>query len=102
MLLDLKKASKISDSTYIMLKSSDGLCPRFYDLPKVHKPGIQLRPIVSFVNSPTYASSCYLVACCWEYRLRCQKFLRIYGFHKGSGNVCFPRLPGSCQIFEVK
>ena len=53
---------KISDSTYKMLYSSDGLCPRFYGLPKIHKPGIPLRPIVSFVNSPTYAIS-YGVKC---------------------------------------
>ena len=32
----------------------------FYGLPKIHKPGIPLRPIVSFVNSPTYAISGYL------------------------------------------
>ena len=40
--------------------SSDSLCSRFYGLPKIHKPGIPLRPIVSFVNSPTYAISGYL------------------------------------------
>ena len=68
MLLDLKKADKISDSTYKMLYSSDGLCPRFYGLPKIHKPEIPLKPIVSFVNYPTYANSCEnFVACCWEY-----------------------------------
>ena len=60
MLLDLQKAGKISDSTYKILYSSDGLCPRFYGLPKIHKPGIPLRPIVSFVNSPTYAISGFL------------------------------------------
>ena len=60
MLLDLRKAGKISDSTYKMLDNSDGLCPRFYGLPKIHKPGIPLRPIVSFVNSPTSAISGYL------------------------------------------
>ena len=43
-----------------MLYSSDGLCPRFYGLPKIHKLGIPLRPIVSLVNSPTYAISGYL------------------------------------------
>ena len=31
-----------------------------YTVPKIHKPGIPLRPIVSFVNSPTYAISGYL------------------------------------------
>ena len=59
-LLDLKNAVKISDHTYTMLYSSDGLCPRFYGLPKIPKPGIPLRPIVSFVNSPTYAISGHL------------------------------------------
>ena len=42
-----------------MLYSSDSLYPRFYGLPKIPKPGIPLRPIVSFVNSPTYAISGY-------------------------------------------
>ena len=45
MLLDLKKAGRISDSTHKMLYSSDGLYPRFYGLPKTHKPGIPLRPL---------------------------------------------------------
>ena len=43
-----------------MLYSSDSLCIRFYGLPKIHKLGIPLRPIVSFVNSPTYVISGYL------------------------------------------
>ena len=43
-----------------MLRSSDGLSARLYGLPKVHKPGISQRPIVSFVNSPTYKVSRYL------------------------------------------
>ena len=33
-LLDLKKAGKISDSMYKMLYCRDGLCPCFYGLPK--------------------------------------------------------------------
>ena len=59
MLLDLKKADKISVPTYKMLYSSDGLCPHFYGLPKIRKPGIPLKPIVSFVNSPAHAISGY-------------------------------------------
>ena len=49
--------------TYKMLYSGEGLCPCFYGLLKIHKPGIPLRPIVSFVNfvnSPTMAISGYL------------------------------------------
>ena len=53
MLLDLKKAGKISDYKYKMLYSSEGCCPPCYDLPKIKKPGIPSRHIVSFVNSPT-------------------------------------------------
>ena len=60
MLLDLKKAGIINEDLYRMLYSSDGLSPRFYGLPKIHKTGIPLRPIVSFINSPTYDVSSYL------------------------------------------
>ena len=60
MLLDLRKAGRISNYTYKMLNSIGSLCPSFYGLPKIHKPGIPLRPVPSFVNSPTYAISGYL------------------------------------------
>ena len=43
-----------------MFYSKDGLCPRFYGLPKIQKAGVPLRPNVSFVNTPTYAISGYL------------------------------------------
>ena len=43
-----------------MLCSNDSSSSRFYGLPKIHKPGIPLRPIVSFVDSRTYAISSYL------------------------------------------
>jgi len=39
------------------LKNSDALAPRSYGQPKVHKPDVPLRPIVSFIGSPTYALS---------------------------------------------
>ena len=60
MSLDLKKANIINENLYRMLYSSDGLSPRFYGLEKIHKTGIPLRPIVSFINSPTYDVSSYL------------------------------------------
>ena len=58
-MLDLK-AGIINEDLYRMLYSSDGLCPRFYGLEKIHETGIPLRPIVSFINSPTYDVSSYL------------------------------------------
>ena len=60
MLLDCKKAGMIEEGLYKRLYSSDGLYPRFYGLPKIHKAEIPLRPIVSFIGSPTYGLSSYL------------------------------------------
>ena len=44
MLLRLKRENKIDETLYKYLHSSDGLPPRFYGLPKVHKPEFPLRP----------------------------------------------------------
>jgi hypothetical protein len=63
-LLLLKKSNIISKATYEKLYSSDGLSPRFYGLPKIHKPEIPLRPVVSFVNSPTYEFQVFWRKCC--------------------------------------
>jgi hypothetical protein len=38
----------------------DYLRVSIYGLPKIYKPKIPLRPIVSFVNSPTYGVSSFL------------------------------------------
>ena len=58
-LLLLRKSNIIRKTTYEKLYSSDGQSPRFYGLPKIYKPEIPLRPIVSFVNSPTYGVSIF-------------------------------------------
>ena len=57
LLLSLKKSGSIP-SPYYRMRSSAKKTPLFYGLPKIHKP---LRPIVSFVNSPTYQLSKHLV-----------------------------------------
>ena len=36
------------------LRCTSGRTPSIYGLPKVHKPGISMRPIVSFYSSPTF------------------------------------------------
>ena len=51
---NLFKKEKISESEYRFLHCSIGVIPRFYGLPKIHKASVPLRPIVSFINSPTY------------------------------------------------
>ncbi len=60
-LMSLKKSGSIPPGLYYKLRSSAGKTPLFYGLPKIHKPGIPLRPIVSFINSPTYQLSKHLV-----------------------------------------
>ena len=60
-LLDLHRSGHLSKSRYNKLRSSAGHIPLLYALPKIHKPEVPLRPIVSFVTSPTYALSKHLV-----------------------------------------
>jgi len=57
LLLQLKKKDAVNQSLYNHLCSSGGSTPLLYGLPKVHKPGMPLRPIVSFIESPTYQLS---------------------------------------------
>ena len=44
----------ISPAEYKYMLSTDGILPRAYGLPKVHKDGCPLRIIVSCINSPLY------------------------------------------------
>ena len=62
MLLSPSRSGAIPGPLYERLRSSAGKIPLLYGLPKVHKPGTPLRPIVSFVNSPTYQLSKHLVS----------------------------------------
>ena len=50
----LCKNNKISSHLYKTLRSSDSVLPRIYRLPKIHKPNVPLRPIVSFIGTATY------------------------------------------------
>ena len=59
-LIALKKKGVLPTNLYYKIRSSAGKTPRLYGLPKVHKPGIPLRPIVSFISSPTYQLSKHL------------------------------------------
>ena len=59
-LLELRKAGRLHPDVYSQLRSSAGRVPLLYGLPEVHKPDVPLRPIVSFVCSPTYELSKFL------------------------------------------
>ena len=57
---NLFKNPKISKAEYHILHYFKGVISRFYGLPKIHKVSVPLRPIVSFINSPTYNLSKFL------------------------------------------
>ncbi|XP_073231504.1 uncharacterized protein [Porites lutea] len=59
-ILTLKKTDAIDTQRYYRLRCSVPQPPKLYGLPKLHKPGIPMRPIVSFCGSPTYQLSKYL------------------------------------------
>ena len=61
LLLSLKKSGALRPNLNHRLRSSAGKTPLLYGPPKIHKPNVPLRPIVSFVNSPTYHLSKHLV-----------------------------------------
>ena len=52
--------NKIKQDKYYWLHCSKAVMPRFYGLPKIHRVNVPLRPIVSFVNAPTYNISKFL------------------------------------------
>ena len=59
-LLKLKKTDAIDIRRYYRLRCRVPQPPKRYGLPKLHKPNIPMRPIVSFCGSPTYQLSKYL------------------------------------------
>jgi len=50
----------INDLVYRSLLKTDGLLPRVYGLPKIHKNGHPLKIIVSSINSPLYSLATFL------------------------------------------
>ena len=56
----LFKSDKISFFMYKCLRSCDSALTRSYGLPKIHKPNLPLRPIVSFIGSVTHELSEFL------------------------------------------
>ena len=48
----LKDNEFIDTKLYYYLKPTNSPAPRFYDQPKIHKPGVLIRPVVSYRGSP--------------------------------------------------
>nr|VZI25487.1 unnamed protein product [Spirometra erinaceieuropaei] len=53
-LTDMQTSKAISKSVRLAIKPVDAAAPSFYGLPKVHKAGVPLRPIVSLRGAPTF------------------------------------------------
>nr|VZI03806.1 unnamed protein product [Spirometra erinaceieuropaei] len=56
----LKKDKVITVKDWYMAKPTETAMARFYGLPKVHKPDVPLRPIVSLRGTPTYGLASWL------------------------------------------
>ncbi|XP_066267643.1 uncharacterized protein [Branchiostoma lanceolatum] len=58
----LEEKDKVLDHhvTYLRLNPTTEQPPSFYGLPKIHKPGVPLRPIVSSIGSVTYNLASHL------------------------------------------
>ncbi|BHF84223.1 hypothetical protein SprV_0902737300 [Sparganum proliferum] len=56
----LRKAGALKRNEALAAKATDAAMARFYGLPKVHKPGVPLRPIVSLRGTPTFGLSKWL------------------------------------------
>ena len=61
LLKTIKAEGGIDDITYKRLYPTGAVPPKYYGLPKVHKPGMPLRPIISSVGSVTHATAKELV-----------------------------------------
>ena len=58
--MHFKKTDVIDIQRYNRLRCRVPQPPKLHGLPKLHKPNIPMRPIVSFCGSPTYELSKYL------------------------------------------
>ena len=57
LLKTIKAEGGIDDTIYKRLYPTGAVPPKYYGLPKVHKPGMPLRPIISGIGSVTHATA---------------------------------------------
>ena len=53
----IKSQGGINNTTYRRLYPTGAVSPKYYGLPKIHKPGVPLRPIISSRGSATYETA---------------------------------------------
>ena len=57
LLKNIKAEGGIDDNTYRRMYPMGAVPPKYYGLPKVHKPGMPLRPIISSIGSVTHSTA---------------------------------------------
>ncbi len=72
----LRKPGLIKNKLYRFLRSSDSRTPKLYGLPKVHKEGVPLRPIVSAVRTFSYNVGKLLVWILGPYMTDCDSYVK--------------------------
>ena len=60
----------------IIPREKSSRCPKIYGLPKIHKPEVPLRPLVSSIGSPTQALARYLVTQLQPYVEQAKSYVR--------------------------
>ena len=83
---NLKTNGELSKELHDSLRSTGGTRPRMYGLPKVHKAGVPLRPILSMIGSPQYDTSKWLCKLLEPVRKKVQPTLH-------QGQFCVYRTP---------
>ena len=58
--LKVLKDNELINKLYCYLKPSGSPAPRFYGQPKIHKPGVHIRPIIPYSDSPLYNLNKYI------------------------------------------
>ena len=87
----LKDNEFIDNKLYCYLKPTDSPAPRFYGQPKIHKPGVLIRPIVCYSGSPLYNLNKYIA-----------NILKIMLKIKLTTPIFLPRFPATSEMFSLK
>ena len=84
LLLELKSSGLFPEGVYAQLRSLAAKVPQLYGLPNVHKQDVPLRPIISFISSPTYIPAVQVfgwLAChCWTNQFSVQNLKSFVDF----------------------